>query len=458
MGLSFDRLPLLLLLLLICSKLTEHFYDAFVLPTCQQSHVLLEDKLKSFQATSTIRPHRHHVIQNKKLRSSSKASSSRSTSSLHLAVVPPPASLVLTTTTITSNNEDLTVQLAIWIMAFSSSHIGMSAIRDTLIQRCGTIARQTKLIESTKDITLPKWWPGDDVGRDRIFPDEETAGRQLYRLGYTFISFFTLGGALSTYLAIQQQQHLNIPTVDSFTIPSLSSFFHMNGLNLVPFMTTTTVSDQPNTVMMIYLFVAASSFAASIASLFNASPLSLMPGFQKATRDSIELNERTEIQDQELTLKNPNRHHSGVIVGVLQRNDSLKFEPKGLTRITRHPLILPVVPWGIATSYLAGGHLSDFLLFSGLSIYAIAGCACQDLRILRKEGSVGTVFQPISSQDVGKKLNDFFEKTSFMPFGAVIDGRQRMDLVLKEFPYIPFLFGFPIGVCIEICLLQFVKS
>ena len=110
----------------------------------------------------------------------------------------------LSPSSIISNSEQLQLQqLTIWITAFSSLHIGMSAIRDTLIQSCGQWAENANLV-NRKIVTLPTWWPGDDVGGDEIFPNTDTAGRQIYRLGYTIVSFFTLGGALSTYLSIVQ--------------------------------------------------------------------------------------------------------------------------------------------------------------------------------------------------------------------------------------------------------------
>jgi uncharacterized membrane protein len=107
----------------------------------------------------------------------------------------------------------------------------------------------------------------------------------------------------------------------------------------------------------------------------------------------------------------------------------------------------------VATSYLAGGRTSDFVLFGGLACYAIAGCACQDLRIIRKEGSVGTVMRP-SSNEVGTLLENFYMKTSFVPFAAVVDGRQSMNNLVKEFPIIPFIVGIPIGILIQDILLQ----
>jgi len=240
---------------------------------------------------------------------------------------------------------------------------------------------------------------GDDFGKNEIFPDTDTTGRQIYRILYTVVSFATLGNALRSYLHCDDMRVM---------ILSEQDFIFFYG-------------------------VASTSFAVSIASLFNASPMSLMPSFKKIKNESATTG-------------------FGSIVGF-QRNDSLKLEARGLTRITRHPLILPVVPWGVATSYLAGGRTVDFILFGGLALYAIAGCACQDLRIMRKEGSVGTVMS--TSEDAGSLLEIFYSRTSFVPFAAIVDGRQSIDILLKEFPIIPFILGIPTGALIQSILLQF---
>jgi hypothetical protein len=91
--------------------------------------------------------------------------------------------------------------LAFWITAFSVSRIGMSAVRDKIIHACGQLATHLNLVDR-QIITLPSFWPGDDVGKNEIFPDADTAGRQIYRALYTLISFATLfGGAFSAYLS-----------------------------------------------------------------------------------------------------------------------------------------------------------------------------------------------------------------------------------------------------------------
>jgi len=233
-----------------------------------------------------------------------------------------------------------------------------------------------------------------------LFPDVDSAGRQLYRAFYTMVSFVTLGASLSSYLAVQE----------------------------------TNVISLSETEFLICSVIAALSGAFSLSSLVNASPLSLVPSFQY-----LDVND--DVAD------------PGVTIAGIKRNDALKFEPRGLTRITRHPLILPVVPWGVATSYLAGGRTSDFLIFGGLSLYAILGCFCQDLRVVREEGTVGTVFEP-SLITISTKLNDFYTQTSFVPFGALSDGRQSWVSLWKEFPYIPFIAGIPFATLIEKAGLQ----
>lgn len=86
-----------------------------------------------------------------------------------------------------------------------------------------------------------------------------------------------------------------------------------------------------------------------------------------------------------------------------------------------------------------GGSTKDILLFGGLSAYAIAGCFAQDLRVVRNEGSVGTVFSP------GESLQNFFQSTSFLPFVAALDGRQSLSDIVDEIPWIAIAVGIAVG-------------
>jgi uncharacterized membrane protein len=312
------------------------------------------------------------------------------------AFVQPPSSITITahvnshrpkvvkaTSLLAISDNDLS--LGVWILTFASSHIAMSATRERLIQACGEAADAANIVGT--GIRLPSYWPGDDVGKDVLFPDKETAGRQFFRLGYTLVSFTTLGSAFTSYLASTVETTPNVPTDATYSL---------------------------------LMACAVAANTASLTSLVNASPLSLVPGF----------------------VATPN--------GPISRDDSLKFAVRGLTRVTRHPLILPVIPWGVANAILAGNRPSDWLLFGGLAVYAIAGCAAQDLRVIRKEGSVGTVFLP----DEGL-LQEFFEATSFVPFGAVVDGRQNLGDVAREVPWPAVVIGGVVGYQIEEAMLHF---
>ena len=55
---------------------------------------------------------------------------------------------------------------------------------------------------------------------------------------------------------------------------------------------------------------------------------------------------------------------------------------------------------------------------------------------------VGTVFQDGS-------LAEFYSETSFLPFGAVADGRQRLDDVAREVSFPTFAAGLVVGGAIE---------
>jgi len=292
------------------------------------------------------------------------------------------------------------VEIALSTVAFSVSHIGMSAIRTDLIHGIGMTAQNLGLVD--KGYTLPDFWPGDEAGQE-VFPTAEIAGRQLYRILYTIVSFATLGYGFIAY------------------VNSISCEDTINAM---------TISNTNNQITIFYYGLASLSWGISIASLINPSPLSLVPIYEQANENDATTREMT----------------------TLRRNDSRKLQAYGLTRITRHPLILPVVPWGFTTAIIMGGQLRDFLFFGVLSMYAIAGCAAQDLRVLREEGSVGTVFNPDDS------LQQFFGETSFFPFQAMLESRQSASDVIKETPWWALVIGTVIGYQAQQELVQFLLS
>ena len=286
------------------------------------------------------------------------------------------------------------LEIGLWTSAFAVSHIGMSAIRNTIVDTLGNFADNSLGLVGRPEWKLPDIWPGDEAGQ-QIFPTPEIAGRQLYRILYTLISFVTLGSAFSSYL-----QALHEPP----TIPL-----------------TSTTADSA------CFWIAVFSWAISVTSLANPSPLSLVPVYE------------TQKEDTSSTLG-------------LQRKDAQKLQAKGMTRITRHPLILPVVSWAMATSLSFGGQPREWLFFGMLAMYAICGCYAQDLRVLKEEGSVGTVFAP------KQNLQAFFKDTSFVPFGAVIDGRHSIQEAVGEIPCWAFVAGIGIGYELQSILLHWLAN
>ena len=278
------------------------------------------------------------------------------------------------------------LDLGILVGGFSVSHIGLSAVREPLIERCGAAAGALGLVG--RGWQLPEIWLADTGGLE-IWPDEGIAGRQLYRLGYTAVASALLFPALAAYPAARLADGSGPVTLS--TLAWWASFA-----------------------------AAAAAQGVSIASLFNPSPLSLVPAFD--TDDDSPLGVR--------------------------RDDTRKLAAAGLTRITRHPLILPVVPWGVANALLTGGHACDLAIFVGLSLYALAGCRAQDVRVAQ-QAQVGTVFEDGA-------LNRFYQDTSFLPFGAVLDGRQSLDAALREVPAAAVAAGLVLGGAVEWTTLQWI--
>ncbi len=96
----------------------------------------------------------------------------------------------------------------------------------------------------------------------------------------------------------------------------------------------------------------------------------------------------------------------------------------GLTRITRHPAFMALGLWGLSHTLL-NSFLTDVLFFGGFFAFALIGCWHQDQRKRKLEGD---------------RLAEFFAETSFLPFGAILSGRNR--LAWRELPIWGFAGGF----------------
>ena len=171
------------------------------------------------------------------------------------ALLPPPVSAI----TVTPDQ----VALGASITAFASSHIGLSAARNMLIPKAGALAGSFGLV-GNPDWRLPQVWPGDAVSGNQILPNVDTAGRQIYQIEYSLLSFVTLGSALVSYLDCKA--NCIVPEATANTTTKTISFFYM---------------------------AAVLANTAALASLGNASPLGLMPGFMTTGANNHETNTTT---------------------------------------------------------------------------------------------------------------------------------------------------------------------
>lgn len=86
--------------------------------------------------------------------------------------------------------------------------------------------------------------------------------------------------------------------------------------------------------------------------------------------------------------------------------------PIGMQKVTRHPMMWGVAIWGVA-HLLANGAAADVLLFGGMTVLALAGTYGIDVK---KRASLGSAW------------TGFAQKTSFVPFAATIQRRNRVSL------------------------------
>lgn len=86
--------------------------------------------------------------------------------------------------------------------------------------------------------------------------------------------------------------------------------------------------------------------------------------------------------------------------------------PKGLTKITRHPMMWGIGLWGVS-HLLANGDAAAMVLFGSLTALALLGPLAIDAR--RRAG-------------MGDDWERFAGKTSYLPFAAMAAGRTRLRL------------------------------
>lgn len=314
------------------------------------------------------------------------------------------------------------LRTAVPLVLFCSSHVGLSNVREPLIEGFGTIAAKLQLTNT--GINLPRSLVATKISKEKggevqpdveFWPNEKVAGRQIFRIFYSAIAFYTLGYSLSSYYEVMTSISSSNRNLDSSGSVGSDSV-----------------------ISLLCMTVASLAQGISIASLANPSPLSLVPAWVPTSSS--------------LSSSSPDR--AGVEVSsrssssIITRDDSLKLRPYGLTRITRHPLILPVLPWGISNAILAGGSELDWIMFGGLGIYAVVGCYAQDERA-KRNAAVGTVFAE-------GDLTEFYDSTSFAPFVALADGRQKWKDVVREVENIKivYILAIIVGFYLESTLVE----
>jgi uncharacterized membrane protein len=106
-------------------------------------------------------------------------------------------------------------------------------------------------------------------------------------------------------------------------------------------------------------------------------------------------------------------------------------QSRGLTRITRHPLFMGLALWGLA-HLLLRVSLSDVIFFGGFIVYGFLGAFHLDQRKRASE----------------EPLDAFYRETSVLPFTAIATGRNR--LVVSELPWLGLAVGLVVAVLLFI--------
>jgi uncharacterized membrane protein len=108
-----------------------------------------------------------------------------------------------------------------------------------------------------------------------------------------------------------------------------------------------------------------------------------------------------------------------VVGGYMTRNPaaldidgkSSNYYPKGVLKITRHPILWGISFWGISHIF-ANGEVAKLILFGSLTILALGGARHIDIR---------------RRQEMGDIWRGYEDKTSYFPLQAIILGKIRVE-------------------------------
>jgi len=85
--------------------------------------------------------------------------------------------------------------------------------------------------------------------------------------------------------------------------------------------------------------------------------------------------------------------------------------PKGVLRITRHPMNMGLASFGLA-HMVANGFLGDLFFFGSIFVVGFLGAYHQDRRKAAERGDAFTAF---------------CKQTSILPFAAILQGKNRLE-------------------------------
>ncbi|WP_237217605.1 NnrU family protein [Falsiroseomonas oryziterrae] len=114
-------------------------------------------------------------------------------------------------------------------------------------------------------------------------------------------------------------------------------------------------------------------------------------------------------------------------------NKGLGEEPRGIQRVTRHPMLMSFALWGLV-HVVGNGDTASLVFFGAFLVTAVAGMPSIDAKLARRNPEA---------------WRGFAEKTSILPFGAILSGRNR--LVLSEIGWMPPV----VGLILWMALLHF---
>ena len=100
------------------------------------------------------------------------------------------------------------------------------------------------------------------------------------------------------------------------------------------------------------------------------------------------------------------------ITTAAEMSGQFPASPRGIQRVTRHPMNLAFAVFGVA-HILSNPFASDWVFFGGFVAYAVVSSIHQDKR---------------TAASGREEIREFQAATSWVPFGAIVTGRQRLAL------------------------------